>query len=342
MNPRERANAVKLATDSEWGSRQGTKLEKTKGNRKLVVAKAPEFIEDKEGNVIGVDAWVQLFDDKGRELPIDPHRRIINPPTVPRSGIRLVESGRPVMERVLTPDPVAAFWESVWDSVENVPNEKGWRTRGTVTTVFGDISDGSISSGSTSYSTARAGGSLFAFSGGPDIIIGQRALSDYLCFEGFVSFDTSAIPDSDVVSAVSLELALNSDRTTTDFILQVRDYDWGASLTASDWVAGASLTGLTLVASLETSSIGAEDEYKAFASETAFLSVTNLKTGTVHLLINSSRHAEGNAPFEDEFLEFHDVEESGTTFDPKLTITHASAGSSPFFQPNTPRVWRVY
>lgn len=346
-----RAELVRAATAEEWTARPGAKLEKAgHDGLKLVVAKAPEFILDAEGEIVGVDAWVQLFDERGRELPIDPHRRIINPPTVPRSGVRLVDTGKvergqPVMERQVTADPMAAFWEAVWDSVEGVPNSKGWRTRGTVTTVFASAAgDGYLACNNATYSTARSGGGSITVDAVSFLLAGQTQIGggDYTVYESFVSFDTSAIADADVVSAVALDLMLNSDSSTTDFTLQARDFDWGASLTTADWVPGANLGSNTLVATLNSSGIGATGAYKTFTSQAAFLSVSNIKTGTVHLVLASDRTASGVAPPNaSEYLGFEDAEQAGTTQDPKLTITHAAPGSSPFFTSRPNRIWRL-
>lgn len=347
-----RAELVRAATFEDWQARPGTRLEKAgRDGLKLVAAKAPEFIYDADGEVVGVDAWVQLFDERGRELPIDPHRRIINPPTVPRAGVRRVDAGRvangrPVMERRVTADPLAAFWEAVWDSVEGTPNPKGWRTRGTVTTIFSGGNDGSIFSYTFSgnYSGARAGtgDGLDASTSGSELLVGQNSFSGvYECDEAFVSFDTSSIPDADPVSQVDLSFYLTTDDSATDFTIEARTRDWGASLAAADWVPGASLGSFTLLASLSTSGIGAAGAYKTLNSEAALLTAPNMKTGVVYVMLNSSRHRVGNTPTGDEGVRFASADVAGTTQDPKLTITHQGLGSAPFFTSRPNRIWRL-
>ncbi|MET8987764.1 hypothetical protein ABZW49_20145 [Nonomuraea wenchangensis] len=343
-----RAELVKAVTGEEWAARPGSKLEKQgRDGLKLVVAKAPDYILDAEGEVIGVDAWVQLFDERGRELPIDPHRRIINPPTVPRAGVRLVETGqakdgRPAMERLISADPVAAFWEAVWDSVEGAPNPKGWRTRGTVTTVFASTADGYVYSRNSSYTTARSGSNLSAFPSSTSLLAGQsnnfEGTGQFACYESFVSFDTSAIADDDTVSAVTLDLYLRSSGIDT---IEARALDWGASLTTADWVAGASLSGLTLLASSTFTQFDSTNTYRTFASQAAFLSAANLKTGTVYLLLSSGNMRTSGQPTSVAYVQFSAADETGTTQDPKLTITHLGAGGSPFFTHRPNRIWRL-
>jgi len=350
-----RAELVKAATLDDWQARPGGKLEKQgRGGTRLVVAKAPDYILDGDGEIIGVDAWVQLFDERGRELPIDPHRRIINPPTVPRSGVRIADTGQmdprrkqPITGRQVTADPVAAFWEAVWDSVEETPNAKGWRTRGTVTTIYSGTNDGDIYSVAGTYTTARAGNELDPLAGGDTISIMQfqNAGTLYEIQEGFVSFDTSAIADADMVSAVTLDMYLDAAILSTNFTVEARYRSWSPTLTTADWVAGASLGTHPLMASIATASIGASGSYKTFTSEAAFLTVTGIKTGVVDLLLCSSRHRLGNSPGSSgttqETTRFFASDQSGTSQDPKLTITHAGLGSAPFFTSQPNRIWRL-
>ncbi|MDZ4249980.1 MAG: hypothetical protein U0990_07810, partial [Candidatus Nanopelagicales bacterium] len=56
----------------------------------LVLDAAPAFIRNKRGEVVGIDAMVRLFDGV-REIPIDPHRILVNPPLVPRANLTYEE-----------------------------------------------------------------------------------------------------------------------------------------------------------------------------------------------------------------------------------------------------------
>lgn len=294
-----------------------------------MVEREPEFVYGRDGAVVGVDAWVRAYGPDGREARVDPHRRIINPPTVADG----------------TPDPVEAFYRAVADSVAGTPHPRGWsrrRDRGTVTTVFAGTNDGMIISDNATYSTARSGSGLGVDSS--NLYAGQYHQVTFVCLEGFLAFDTTAIADADTVSAVVLDLYLVDDVSTgSDFLVEARERDWSSGgLTTADWVAGASLSGLTLMASINTSGIGATGSYKTFTSEAAFLTATNLKTGTVYLLLSSSRTRTGTAPSTstDEYVGFRTAEQSGTTEDPKLTITHAGAATAPpIFTPRPLRVW---
>ena len=129
-----------------------------RGPLRLIFDRLPTLVRNKAGEVVGVEVMVRLFRGVD-EIPIDPHRVIINPPTVPRVNLTYEEgvldvatggfigTGRIVAQKSATkgrayrrivgaPDPEAALIEAVWGSVDRVPNAKGWRTKGTVTTVY--------------------------------------------------------------------------------------------------------------------------------------------------------------------------------------------------------------
>ncbi|WP_062434996.1 hypothetical protein [Herbidospora daliensis] len=323
-----RAAEVLEATRSAWRRDRRERLARPLGGGHLVVDREPELIYGPGGDVVGVDAWVRQFDRAGREVRIDPHRRIVNPPTV-HEGAQ---------------DPAEAFYRVVEDSVVGTPNARGWRTRGTVTTVFADTGDGTIDSSNATYSTARSGSNLAATTSNTDLFIGQGEFGgEYYISEGFLSFDTSAIPDTDNVTAIALALWQLSDESTTDFTLEARQSAWtSGGLTTADWVAGASLGSLTLLASINTSGIGADGAYKTLTSETALLSATNLKTGTVAMLLCSSRHRGNNTPSAgtSEAIGVASANDTGTTHDPKLTITHAGSNAVPMFTSRPARIWK--
>lgn len=339
---KQRAEAVKAACDQEWTTRPGGKLEKSgRSGLKLVVDKAPEFIYGTDGEIVGVDAWVRLFNDVEQELRIDPHRRIINPPTVPRSGIRVVGDGDDAV-RELTPDPLAAFWEAVWDSVEDAPNPRGWRTRGTVTTIFADAADGYTQCNNATYSTAQSGAGTFVVTdNNVAATVGQsNGSSIYRCYQGYLSFDTSSITDTDRVYTVVLDTALFADSSTVDFTAKAAYLDWGTSITSADWNSNPNALS-EQVATLDTLGIGSVDVYKTWTSTAAFLTVTNIKTGSVRLLIYSSLFASATPPAlnSTEHIQLYSTEQTGTSLDPKLTITHAAVAVPPF-QSKPARRWR--
>lgn len=369
----DRARLVRSAIAVDWRGNNRHKLESVKDGFKLVIDQQPEYIYNKEEEIVGVDAWVRMYGPDGNVVPIDPHRRIINPPSVSRSGIVETDTGKkdklgkPIKSRELVSNPTQAFYEAVWDSVIGTPNPKGWRTRGTVTTVYADATDGYVytrgfavdygGNVTTAYNQIRAGnvtgaGGIFAVTDESSLPIGQGSSNGgggyFECYECFVSFDTSSsIGAEDTLDAVTLSLWMNFDSSdSVDFNVEARARNWGGSLATDDYVAGASLGNLTLRASLATSGIGAEGEYKAFTSEASFINDSNLGTGTVPLILFSSRLRAGNRPQTtgdwSEAINFASSDEAGTSQDPKLDITHTSpfSPSNPIMMNRPNRIWR--
>ena len=323
----------------------------TRGLTRLVFDDLPRIVLDKRGQAWGVEVYVRLFDGL-REIPIDGHRIIGNPPTVPRANLtfeegtldpveaRFVGGGRIVayLERRATeggayrgivgaPDPEAALIEAVWDSVIGVPNAKGFRTRGTVTTVFatapGGTGNGNARSSNTTYATARTGGTLTV---GNNHTVGQLFSSPtYFCWESFIIFDTSGIPDGDVVSGVVASLDGSSNASTTDFIagLAASSYDGGGVVTG-DWVSGDAIPTPELAT---WDSAGYSANYNAFTETADFKDAIN-KTGNTSLILYSQRHRDATQPTTSEDVAFIDADAAGTTTDPKLDITHAAGGGA--------------
>ncbi len=186
---------------------------------------------------------------------------------------------------------------------------------------YGDNAGGYIESTNASYATARSGGTLTANDSATTAQAGQYYYSSYYCWEAFVGFDTSAIPDSSTISSATLSLYGSGDFSYADFTVEARVYDWGSSLTTGDYVAGASLSALTSVATFATSSTWA-GAYNAFTNVALPANVS--KTGTTRLIIYSSRHSGNNTPGGYEVVYFYTTDETGTTKDPTLAVTISS------------------
>jgi len=145
--------------------------------------------------------------------------------------------------------------------------------------------------------------------------------------ESFLGFDTSSIPDGDTVSAAVLRVTSSGDSSSTDFDIQARLRDWGTSVTTADYVAGANLSGLTLLGSYATSSGFTANTGYDF-SDTAMAANVN-KTGSTRMLLCSSRTVGNNAPTGDEWVHIYAADYTGTTRDPVLTVTYAAGATGP-------------
>jgi hypothetical protein len=196
----------------------------------------------------------------------------------------------------------------------------------TTTTIFGDTTDGRVQSTATTvYADARSGASGLSANAGEGFAnLGQRLLTaDYFCYEHFHAFDTSSIPDTDVITAVEFSL-WSIANPTTNFVVEARLFDWGATLTTADWIAGASLSAQTLLASADTSTLPTADTaYWTLTSEAAFPPAIN-KTGFTRFMLCSANQTNNVAPTGNEFFVPLFAEEAGTTKDPRLVVTHSA------------------
>ena len=148
----------------------------------------------------------------------------------------------------------------------------------------------------------------------------------YNVYESFLSFDTSSIGGSGTVSAAVLNLTSYADNSTTDFTIEARLRDWGASLTTADWVT--SLSALTLLAHRDTSS-GWTPATAYDLTDDAFAANVS-KTGSTRLLLCSDHTTANTAPTGYESVSSYSADYTGTTRDPKLTVTYAAGGGTLF------------
>ncbi len=186
-------------------------------------------------------------------------------------------------------------------------------------TVYSKTSDGRIWSSSAVYATARTGFTISTNDTATTMNCGQ-SYSDptYWCMEIFTQYDTSAIPDGDVIVSAKEELFLWSDSTLQDYTEEVREYDWGAALGDGDWVSGEDLGDLTL---LSSKLVDPAAGYNIFPDSANFRAAIN-KAGDTRLMHNSDRHRIGNTPVGTEHVGWYSADQAGTDNDPKLTVEY--------------------
>lgn len=189
--------------------------------------------------------------------------------------------------------------------------------------VFAGTTDGHLQSFHSTYLTARSGGgTINVDTAATTFVSGQEFFSpNYYIYEGFVQFDTSALGASATVSAATLSLWGNSQQVagSSAFTHNARVSNWGAALTSADYVAGASLSGLTLVAHLAQTSVS-QGAYNDFVDDAMAANVAT--TATTYLLVDSSRVESASVPTSTEYEAWQSADTSGTTNDPKLTVTY--------------------
>lgn len=198
----------------------------------------------------------------------------------------------------------------------------------TVSTFYSSTADGYIDSFHATYATARAGAGFTVDTAGEFHSIGQYAPGFYVD-EGFIEFDTSAIPDTDVISAVTLSLYGKTDNTITNYNIQCIPFDWGGTLTSADWQDGTEQAALTVLADLTTVGIsvaGYNDLINTSSSVPMIAAIS--KTGTTRFVITSSLTRAGTQPTTAELFEYWGGREAQAgERRPRLVVTHA-AGST--------------
>lgn len=305
---------------------KGARVER--GGLSLVFDRDPQIIRNRLGEVVGVDATIRAFRN-ANEIRLDQHRVFINPPTqVPDGGSVIVDGEERATYRE---DPLEAYLTALFESIETAPNPKGWRTRGTVTTVYADAGDGRVSSNNGTYATMLAGSSLNAATSGTIAGIGQEHVGGgtfYFGSQVFLGFDTSAIDDAATIDAATFSLYGVDKFTDKAHTLQARTYDYGASVTTADWRTGGgagAFQALTLLATYALDATGSQWStagYNDFAESGSALRSAVNKTGTTYIVVCNNDFASGTAPTGNrQRVDCYMADQAGTTNDPKLVIT---------------------
>lgn len=184
----------------------------------------------------------------------------------------------------------------------------------TTFTIYASANDHYITSTDATYSNARSGaGSKTDDSSGTSLFVGQLYPGgSYSVYQAFLSFDTSSVP---AISPDSIELALYlgaaSLTSTKQFNASERSWSGGAG----DFVAGASLSGLSGFGSRNFTN-GEAAGYKAFPGPSDVA-----RTSAYKLIVYANDQQTNTVPTSADRLIFSSADTSGTTQDPKLTIT---------------------
>ncbi len=201
-------------------------------------------------------------------------------------------------------------------------------------TIYSDASDGGVysSTSNSTYADARSGtgtATLDADSTNTTFLVGQLYWEPppynyptYACHQGFVSFPTSTILSLWTITDLNLSLYCNTDNSTADFQTEVRVYDFGGSVSTADYRAGSSLSGYTKVATFDSAGVSTS-AYSNFTKLDALFSNINL-SGNTRFILCSKEQTDDSAPTTGEYLTWYASEQSGTTQDPKLTISYTS------------------
>jgi hypothetical protein len=157
---------------------------------------------------------------------------------------------------------------------------------------------GYVSSGNDVYATARAGSNKGVSTS--IMRVGQHRQSGtpyYNCYEAFIGFDTSSIPDGATITGATLSIAFTTNETAQDFTIRCFAKDWGATVDTGDFTAGASLPAAgaaTLLATLGTGGVVINNYYD-MASESGITTAIS-KTGNTLFCLYSDRQQLNHSP----------------------------------------------
>jgi len=247
--------------------------------------------------------------------------------------------GETVLRDNFREDPVEAARSDLEHTVKVVTKNGPWvkDKPGTVSTFYGTEDDGNIDSnqlggsGAANYAAAAAGSGTIT-AGATPLWVGQVGFggaNQYRgVYESFTAFDLSGLPDDDNITDAVLSLYGVSDLYTVDVSLEARSYDWGVSLTTADWRTPAQLSGLTRLATFDTTGFSASG-YNDFTADGSNLLNAIDPTATLRMILCSAETVAASDPgVADEYGAFRAADEAGTTQDPKLVVTHAPASKA--------------
>ncbi len=223
--------------------------------------------------------------------------------------------------------PLEAARSDLAHTVRVVTKDGPWvkAKPGTVSTFYSGTGDGFLQGQGSTWSEARAASGTIAlntlntyFTSGCDI-----PGAFYEANQAGFAFDTSAVPDTDEVSAATLSLYVNADLSDVDSTHEVRIVAFGTLATA-DFIAGASLSGITRIASIATSGLTGAAYNDFIEDGTGLRDAVNL-TGLTELWLTDSVQLSATNPSGRSMVRWSSANEAGTTQDPKLVVTHAPA-----------------
>lgn len=206
-------------------------------------------------------------------------------------------------------------------------------------TLYTQANSGTVQCRSATYLTARSGGGTLGFVDASDKYdrVGQSfATPNYFCWQSFHEFDLSSIPGGSTIDSATLAIRPNAGTPDNNFVIRVRDFDYGTVATA-DFIAGASLgsTG-TLRAHYDTAS-GYGAAYIDMTDDAMVAAVTAAIGGTLRLVVYSADQEASTTPTANVYAYFggyaspSSSEELRLTVDYTVSTTRDPMGMSGFF-----------
>lgn len=239
--------------------------------------------------------------------------------------------GRTRESRILKFDPREALLKVLTQAAAETGKDSGLIVPGTIGSTTYTLyptygTDGYVAYESATYSTAREGGGTGFTAVGAEsgFSYGQyKNGSAYGVIEAFAHWPLTGVSGT-INSATISTMQNNGDFTGTNFTAEIWSHaSWSDPFTSSAFIAGGSLSGQTLYASLALTA-PSDDVYQAFTSQAALLTaITSALGDDLYVMISSDRTRTNNTPTQFEFQNCYSTDYNGvtdTTQDPKLVI----------------------
>lgn len=164
----------------------------------------------------------------------------------------------------------------------------------TVNLVVAGSADGYIISQHTSsYTTAVNGNDFVVTTNATTNLVGQENIGDFFIYQSFYSFDYTAVAGELIPSARFNFFNTSTQGTGASRILELREFDWGATVTSADWRTPAQLGATPLISSIGSAhQIASSRNIKLGLIDTSVLDSST----TLRYVMNSSKNRLAQTP----------------------------------------------
>lgn len=292
----------------------------------------------------GVELFVKAWDAGlpigfGSDGTVEIERfRVLNPPTRVPTGAtepRVSEDGFEYLVPVYVEDVESARLRVIEDAIDTIStkqpggvNIEEGKVGRTTTIVYGSDTDGVVSKSDNVWATAHGAvsGTATTNETSRNVQPNDFATPTYYIDRSFFLFDTSAIPDTDEITAATLSVYAGASGADAN------SFSWGlvgATPATDGTIVGGDYDdcGSTEMTARYTEASVTDSAYKDMTLDADGLA--NLDAaGWSQFCLRGSRDLDNSAPTGRNYRVWHFADSVGTTNDPKLTLEHA-AGPEP-------------
>jgi len=186
---------------------------------------------------------------------------------------------------------------------------------------------GRIDGQSTVYATTRSTAAHVVTN---DLTVGQMWIDPtYTVYRSFIKFDTSAIPDGDIITQVNMAMVCRADQSATDFDVQIVKQDWSVQDPLAAGNMEAAYDGC-LAADADdsiwrnTSGMDIETVYISGNLNTARVN----KIGSTYYGLRSSLDDSNTAPDSIDRIYFAQPDHATEAWRPILTVLHSGGAAT--------------